>query len=145
LPLRRAAGTGNTKEIVSMELGIKKKLNVGYDEALARVPAALKEEGFGVLTEIDVKETLYKKLNVPFRKYRILGACNPSLAYEALQKNLGVGVMMPCNVVVYEDDDGKAMVTAADPLQTAAVQAGPELAAFAEGVRARLARVMKAL
>jgi uncharacterized protein (DUF302 family) len=128
-----------------MELGLKKKLNVGYDEALEKVPAALKEEGFGVLTEIDVKDTLAKKLQVQFRRYRILGACNPSLAYEALQKNLGVGVMMPCNVVVYEDDDGKAMVTAVDPMQTAAVQAGPELAAFAEGVRSRLAKVVKRL
>ena len=128
-----------------MELGIKRKLNVGYEDALARIPAALKAEGFGVLTEIDVKETLYQKLNVPFRKYRILGACNPSLAYEALQKNLGVGVIMPCNVVIYEDDDGKAMVTAVDPLQTAAVQVSPELKAFAEGVRVRLARVVDGL
>jgi uncharacterized protein (DUF302 family) len=128
-----------------MELGIRKKLTLGYDDALARVPAVLKEEGFGILTEIDVKETLQKKLGVSFRKYRILGACNPSLAYEALQKNIGVGVMLPCNVVVYEDDDGKAVVTAVDPLQTAAVQAGPELAAFAEGVRARLDRAMKNL
>jgi uncharacterized protein (DUF302 family) len=147
-----------------MELGITKKLSTTYDEALTRVPAALKAEGFGVLTEIDVKETLHRKLGVPFRKYRILGACNPALAFEALQKNLGVGVMMPCNVVVYEGDDGEVVVTAvdplqtvyegddgevvvtaADPLQTAAVQAGPELKAFAEGVRTRLARVISTL
>ncbi|MBK7859875.1 MAG: DUF302 domain-containing protein [Archangiaceae bacterium] len=128
-----------------MELGIKKKLSVGYDEALRRVTAALKEDGFGVLTEVDVKETLNKKLGVSFRNYRILGACNPALAYEALQKNLGAGVMMPCNVVVYEDDDGAAVVTAVDPAQTAAVQVGPELAAFAEAVRARLTRVMERL
>ena len=128
-----------------MELGIRKKLTVGYDEALARLPEALKAEGFGVLTEIDVRETLQKKLGVPFRKYRIVGACNPSLAHEALQKNLGVGVMMPCNVVVYEDDDGRALVTAVDPLQTAAAQASPELASFAAGVRERLSRVIHGL
>lgn len=128
-----------------MELGIRKKLTVGYDEALARLPEALKAEGFGVLTEIDVRETLQKKLGVPFRKYRIVGACNPSLAHEALQKNLGVGVMMPCNVVVYEDDDGRALVTAVDPLQTAAAQAAPELASFAAGVRERLSRVIHGL
>lgn len=128
-----------------MELGIRKKLNVGYDDALTRVPAALKTEGFGVLTEVDVKATLQQKLGVPFRRYKILGACNPSLAHEALSKNLGIGVMIPCNVAVYEDDDGKAVVTAVDPLQTAAAQAGPELASFAEGVRARLVRVMQSL
>ncbi len=128
-----------------MELGIKKTLKGAYEDAVAKVTAGLKEEGFGVLTEIDVKETLQKKLGVPFRRYRILGACNPVLAHEALQKNLGVGVMMPCNVVVYEDDDGGVVVTAVDPLQTAAVQAGPELKAFAEGVRERLARVMQRL
>lgn len=128
-----------------MELGIKKKLTGPYDDVVAKVTGALKEEGFGVLTEIDVKETLQKKLGVPFRKYRILGACNPVLAHEALQKNLGVGVMMPCNVVVYEDDGGEVVVTAVDPLQTAAARAGPELEAFAEGVRARLARVMQRL
>ncbi len=128
-----------------MELGLRKKLNVSFDEALQRVPAALKEEGFGVLTEIDVKDTLQKKLNVSFRRYRILGACNPSLAHEALRKNLGAGVLMPCNVVVYEDDDGKAVVTAVDPLQTAAVQAGPDLAEFAAAVRARISRVVERL
>jgi uncharacterized protein (DUF302 family) len=142
LPVRGAAGT--TEEDF-MELGIRKQLSIGFDAALERVPALLKEEGFGILTEIDVKETLAKKLGLPFRRYRILGACNPVLAHEALQKNLGAGVMLPCNVAVYEDDDGKAVVTAVDPLQTAAVQAGPELAAFAGGVRERLARVMQRL
>lgn len=128
-----------------MELGLRKELNRSYDEVLNLVPQALKEEGFGVLTEIDVKDTLKKKLNVDFRRYRILGACNPTLAYEALRQNLGVGVMMPCNVVVYEGDNGRTVVTAVDPLQTAAVQAGPELAQFAQGVRERLVRVMERL
>jgi uncharacterized protein (DUF302 family) len=128
-----------------MELGIKKKLNIGYEEALAKVPPALKQEGFGVLTEIDVADTLQKKIGVTFRKYRILGACNPQLAHEALKMNLGVGVLMPCSVAIYEDDDGKAVVNAVDPMQTAAAQSGPELCAFAEGVRARLARVVQGL
>ena len=128
-----------------MTTALQRTLRTSFEDALARVPEALKAEGFGVLTEIDVRETLQKKLGVPFRKYRIVGACNPSLAHEALQKNLGVGVMMPCNVVVYEDDDGRALVTAVDPLQTAAAQAAPELASFAAGVRERLSRVIHGL
>jgi uncharacterized protein (DUF302 family) len=124
--------------------GLKKVLRTGYDEALARVPEALKSEGFGVLTEIDVKDTLKKKLDVDFRRYRILGACNPPLAHRALSTDLEVGLMMPCNVVVYEDDDARAVVMAIDPMQTFAAQ-DARLRDVAEAVRAKLAAVLDKL
>ncbi len=127
-----------------MTFTMKKELTVGYDEALARVPEALKSEGFGVLTEIDVKQTLKAKINVDFRRYKILGACNPPLAHEALTTMLEVGVMLPCNVVVYEGDDGKAVVLAIDPVQTVAA-AQPALTKMATTVRDRLARVLEKL
>ena len=124
--------------------GIKRVLDIGYDEALVRVPEALKAEGFGVLTEIDVKETLKKKLDVDFRRYKILGACNPPLAHRALGEELEVGIMLPCNVIVYERDGGGATVVAIDPMQTIAAQA-PALRAIAEDVRARLGRVIESI
>ena len=124
---------------------MRKELRSGFDEALSRVPAALKEEGFGVLTEIDVKDTLAKKLGAEFRRYRILGACNPGLAHQVLQADLDVGVMLPCNVVVYEGDDGRAVVTAVDPVQTAAAVTNPAVRAVADTVREKLARVLDRL
>lgn len=127
-----------------MTFTMKKQLDVGYDDALARVPEALKSEGFGVLTEIDVKQTLKNKLNVDFRRYKILGACNPPLAHEALTTMLEVGVMLPCNVVVYEGDDGKAVVLAIDPVQTVAA-AQPALSKMATTVRDKLARALEKL
>jgi len=123
---------------------LKKTLDCGYDEALLRVVDALKTEGFGVLTEIDMRSTLQAKLGVEFRRYKILGACNPPLAHRALQAELDVGLMLPCNVVVYEDDAGKAVVTAVDPTQTMAAQhAG--LLPIAEEVRGKLSRVLERL
>lgn len=105
--------------------GMKRELNLGYDDVLKRLPEALGAEGFGVLSEIDVGGTLKKKLNVDFRRYRILGACNPTFAHQVLGMELDVGVLLPCNVVVYERDDGKTVVNAADPLQS--------IGAFADG------------
>ena len=127
-----------------MTFTMKKELQVGYDEALARVPEALKSEGFGILTEIDVAQTLKAKINVDFRRYKILGACNPPLAHEALTTMLEVGVMLPCNVVVYEGDDGKAVVLAIDPVQTVAA-AQPALMKMATTVRDKLTRVLEKL
>jgi uncharacterized protein (DUF302 family) len=126
-------------------LGIKKTLDVGFDEALGKVPDALKTEGFGILTEIDVKQTLKNKLDVDFRRYRILGACNPPFANQALQHSLDVGLLMPCNVIVYEADAGKAVVSAVDPMQTLAAQGDPVLRPLAEAVRQKLQRALDSL
>ncbi len=122
---------------------IRKKLNAGYDAVLAKLPDALKTEGFGVLTEIDVKDTLQKKLGVEFRRYKILGACNPPLAHRALSAAIDVGVMLPCNVIVYEEGDG-TVVNAIDPMETIAAK-HDALRPIAEEVRAKLARVLDKL
>lgn len=93
-----------------------KILNVSFEEAISKVTDELKKEGFGILTDIDVKETLKKKLNVDFKKYRILGACNPPFAYQALQEEDKIGTMLPCNVIVQELADGSVEVAAVDPV-----------------------------
>ena len=124
---------------------MRKVLRASYDEALVRVPEALKAEGFGVLTEIDVQDTLKKKLGVDFRRYKILGACNPPLAHQALQAELEVGLMLPCNVIVYEGENGQAVVAAIDPMQTVAAQGGPALQQVARTVREKLGRVIERL
>lgn len=126
-----------------MTPGIQKRVSISYDAVLAKLPEALKSEGFGVLTQIDVRDTLREKLGVEFRRYKILGACNPALAHRALQAELGIGVMLPCNVTVYEDGEG-AVVTAVDPMQTIA-SADEGLRPIAEEVRAKLARVVERL
>jgi uncharacterized protein (DUF302 family) len=127
------------------DFGIRKTLDLGFDEALVRVPDALKAEGFGVLTEIDVQETLKKKLDADFRRYRILGACNPPFAYRALQHSLDVGMLMPCNVIVYETDDRKTVVSAVDPMQTMAAQGDETIRPLAAEVRQKLQRVIDSL
>lgn len=127
-----------------MTPGIRRELAISYDEALAKVPEALKTEGFGVLTEIDVAATLKAKLDVDFRRYKILGACNPKLAHQALGTMLELGVMLPCNVVVYERDGGGATVIAIDPMQTLATTEAA-LVPIAEEVRAKLVRVLDRL
>ena len=128
-----------------MSFGIRKTLDQGFDQVLAKVPEALKAEGFGVLTEIDVQATLKKKLDVDFRRYRILGACNPPFAHQALSHSLDIGMLLPCNVIVYETDDGKTVVSAVDPVQTMAAQADPAVRPIAEQVQARLRRVIESL
>lgn len=126
-------------------LGIRRVLLLPYEEALARVPEALGSEGFGVLTEIDVRETLRKKLGVEFRPYKILGACNPPLAHRALEAELEVGLMLPCNVIVYDAGEGKTVVCAIDPLQTVAARGVPALAEVAATVRQKLERALDRL
>ena len=126
------------------EFKIQRKTNLTFDQALARVPEALKAEGFGVLTQIDVQATLKEKIGADFRRYRILGACNPKLAYRALSAELEVGVMLPCNVIVYEGDDGKAMVTAIDPMATIA-STHPGLNVIAGEVKFGLQRALAAV
>lgn len=130
---------------MSSEFGIHRTLHSSYDEALAALPAALKAEGFGVLTEIDIQSTLKQKLGVDFRRYRILGACNPPFAHQALSADLGAGLLLPCNVVVYERDDGRAEVLAIDPTLTMANSGNPALVALAVSVKERLSRAMAAL
>ena len=125
--------------------GIQKTLDLPFDEALTKIPEALKAEGFGVLTEIDVQATLKKKLDVDFRRYRILGACNPPFAHRALQHSLDVGMLMPCNVIVYETDDRKTVVSAVDPMQTMAAQGDPAMRPLADEVRQKLQRVIDSL
>lgn len=126
-------------------LGLTVHLNTDYDAALARVTDALKAEGFGVLTEIDVKDTLKKKLDVDFRKYKILGACNPPLAYRALSAAPEIGLLLPCNVTVQQLDDGSTEVSLIDPLAMMGFVGKPELEPIAEEARARLERVATSL
>jgi uncharacterized protein (DUF302 family) len=117
-------------------------LNTSYEDAISKVTDALKEEGFGVLTEIDVKATLKKKLGVDFRKYVILGACNPPYAHRTLQTDLDVGLLLPCNVIVYETDDKKAHVSAINPVSALEVVKKEELRKIAEEVSEKLKRVV---
>jgi len=126
------------------EVALRRSTDLTYEEALTKVVDALKEQGFGVLTEIDVKATLKQKLDVDFRKYKILGACNPPLAHQALSTRIDVGVMMPCNVVVYEGDSGKAEVLAIDPMQTFAAGSA-ELQELAKTVYEKLSNALEAL
>ena len=122
-----------------------KTLETGFADAVRRAAEALSEEGFGVITEIDVRQTLKKKLNVEFRDYRILGACNPALAYEALQIEDKVGTMLPCNVVVQDLGGGRTEVAAIDPVASMQAIDNPRLKAAAERVRAKLEKVVAAL
>ena len=117
-------------------------LNTSYEDAVSRITNALKEEGFGVLTEIDVKATLKKKLDVDFRKYVILGACNPPYAYRTLKADLDVGLLLPCNVIVYETDDKKACISAINPISALEVIKNEELRKIAEEVTSKLRRVV---
>ncbi len=118
---------------------------VSFDEAIEKVTEELKKEGFGILTEIDVQATLKKKLDVDFRKYRILGACNPPFAYKALQAELYIGTMLPCNVVVMEMDDGKVRVSAIDPLASMMAVGNKALNTIAKEIRKKLETVINNL
>lgn len=119
--------------------GAKSKLS--YAEAVEQTKAALKEEGFGVLCEIDVKKTMKEKLDVDFRPYVILGACNPPLAHRALSSELDLGLLLPCNVVIY-DEEGGAVVKAMDPEPVLGMVGNPELSPVAAEVKARMQRVV---
>lgn len=125
--------------------GFDVTLAVPFETAVEQVTAALKAEGFGVLTEIDVKATMKKKLDVDFRKYVILGACNPPLAHKALSTELEVGLLLPCNVIVYEADDGNSVVSIVDPLMMLQVAQAESLQEVASEAAARLRRVHEAL
>jgi uncharacterized protein (DUF302 family) len=129
-----------------MNLGMKKTLPLSWEAALEAVPAALKTEGFGVLTKIDIQATLKEKLGVDFRRYMILGACNPNFAHRALQQRLDVGLLLPCNVVLHESEDKKSVeLLVIDPMQTMASMMGESFTALATEVKTKLARVVAQL
>lgn len=124
--------------------GYGRMLDIGFDQAVERAREALKVEGFGVLSEIDIKEKLKEKLGIDFRKYLILGACNPPLAYETLQEEVDIGLLLPCNVIVYELD-GKTVVSAVDAAKMLSVVGNPRLESTAAKVNEKLHRVIDSL
>ena len=126
-------------------LGFDVYVNCSYDEAVTAVTDELKKEGFGVLTEIDVKATLKKKIDVDFRPYKILGACNPNLAHKALSTVPQIGLMLPCNVTVSQEADGRILVSIINPQQMMGMVNHPELEAIACDAEERLRRVASAL
>jgi uncharacterized protein (DUF302 family) len=128
-----------------MSYHFSKRLDVPFDQAVARVIEALKREGFGVLTDIDVRATLKSKLGENFRPYRILGACNPQLAYRALRLEDKIGTMLPCNVIVQEYQGGSVEVSAVDPVASMQAIDNAGLAEVAKEVQARLKRVVEDL
>lgn len=125
--------------------GFKETLKTSYEEAIEKVTQSLKEQGFGILTQIDVKETLKRKLNVDFGKYIILGACNPPFAYRSLQAETDIGLLLPCNVIVYEDDSGNAVVSAIDPESAMNMVDNPKLKEIAAQVSTKLKAVIENL
>jgi uncharacterized protein (DUF302 family) len=126
-----------------MKYYFNKTIEGSFEEVCQRVFEALKNEGFGVLTEIDVQETLKKKLDVDFRKYKILGACNPSFAYKALQTEDKIGIMLPCNVIVQEIDEDEIEVAAVDPIASMQAINNPNLEGIALQVQEKLKKVIE--
>jgi uncharacterized protein (DUF302 family) len=127
-----------------MPYGFSKTIDLPYETAVEKVTEELKKEGFGVLTTIDVKETLKKKLNADFTKYVILGACNPPFAYQALQMEEEIGMLLPCNVIVYEKE-GKTVVGAFDPMVMTIILGNDAMKPVADEVQKRLQRVIAAV
>ena len=126
-----------------MKYYFSRTVTLSFEDAVEKVIAELKKEGFGVLTDIDVKQTLKKKLNVDFKQYRILGACNPPFAYKALQIEDKIGTMLPCNVIVQEIDERKVEVAVIDPVASMQAVANPELKDIAEQVQGKLKKVIE--
>ena len=130
----------------TIDYGMRTRVSAPYEQAVAQVTAALKAEGFGVLTTIDVQATLKQKLDVDFRRYVILGACNPPLAHRALSTELEIGLLLPCNVIVYEAEDGAgSVVSIVDPHVMLGTGINPSLGPVADEAAARLRRVLAAL
>ena len=137
----------NAKKLQHSKYGFSRTIDVPYEAAVEKVRAALKEEGFGVLSEIDIKEKLKEKIGVDFRRYVILGACNPPLAYKTLQEELEIGLLLPCNVIVYEaDDTTKSVISAVDAkAMLSVVGQSPTLNQVASEVNERLQRMINNL
>jgi len=127
-----------------MQYGFSKTVDMPYEQAIEKVTAELKKEGFGVLTSIDVKETLKQKINVDFKKYAILGACNPPIAHKALLEEEELGLLLPCNVIVYEKD-GKTRVSIFDPMVMTWIMENDNMKPIATEVQERLQRVLQAI
>lgn len=127
-----------------MQYGFSKLTDYSFEQAVEKITEELKKEGFGVLTSIDVKETLKKKIDVDFKKYTILGACNPALAHQALQTEEELGLLLPCNVIVYEKGS-KTMVAIFDPMIMAYIIDNPDLVVVAEEVKRKLIKVFEAV
>jgi len=127
------------------ELEISKVVDLSYEEAVARIRATLQEQGFGVLTEIDVRAVLKEKLAVDFRKYVILGACNPTFAHKAFSTDLRVGLLLPCNVIVYEDDNGQTVVSALNPEAALEIVGNDALRTVAAEAAARLRQAVESV
>jgi len=139
------AGAARACRCAGMTYHFSKTLDLPFDQAVARVIDALKKEGFGVLTDIDVSATMKAKLGEDFRPYRILGACNPQLAYRALTLEDKIGTMLPCNVIVQQHDRGGVEVSAVDPIASMQAIDNPGLAEVADEVQARLNKVIAGL
>jgi len=120
-----------------------KDVNLEFDSAIEKVTEELKKEGFGILTEIDVQATLKKKLDVDFRKYKILGACNPPFAHKALTVEDNIGVLLPCNVIVQEKEPGKSVISVVNPMESMKAVGNSSLAEIAEEVTLKLKNVIK--
>lgn len=127
-----------------MQYGFSKTTDYSFEQAIEKVTEELKKEGFGVLTTINVKETLKKKINVDFKNYTILGACNPPFAHQVLQAEEEIGLLLPCNVIVYEKDD-KTVVSIFDPMIMTEVIDNPKVKPVAEEVKKKLEKVFQAL
>lgn len=128
-----------------MNYCVSTTFNGSFEDAITKVTEELKKEGFGVLTEIDVKETLKKKLDVDFKKYKILGACNPGFAHKALLAEDKIGTMLPCNVIVEENEDGSVEVSAVNPIASMQAIKNENLGNIAEEVKSRLEKVIQAV
>ncbi len=122
-----------------------KCVEYSFNEAILKITEELQKEGFGVLTEIDVKETLKKKIDVDFRNYKILGACNPTFAHKALLEEANIGVLMPCNVIVQEMEEGKVEVSTVNPMESMQTVDNPKLEPFAKEVSVKLQRALENL
>lgn len=129
----------------NINYGFSKTVDLPYEKAIEKATAGLKEEGFGILTEIDVKATLKEKLDIDFKPYKILGACNPPFAHKALEAEEQIGLMLPCNVIVYVNDEGKTTVSAVDPVASMQAIDNPGLGEVAAAVRQKLKSVIERL
>lgn len=125
--------------------GIRTVVNLPYEQALARIRASLAENGFGVLTEIDMKAKMKEKLGVEMRRYMILGACNPPLAHKAVEIETDIGLLLPCNVIVYEEGAGQSVVAALDPGSMVSMTGNPQLEQVATEARAKIVKAIEAL